>query len=184
MTPDNARTIESAGLDALFAALHTWGYTIVGPTVHDGAIVVAEIDSAAELPHGWGVEAGAGRYRVRRRSDGAVFTHSTGPRSAKDVLHPPRARLWSVDRLPDGVRTTGPDRPGKPVALFGVHPCDVAALAVLDGVLARGAHPDPIYTSRRDGTFVVVGYPASRRLRPVPVPATRFCSPGRSAVTV
>ncbi len=62
---------------------------MVGPTVRDRAVVLAELDSADELPHGWGVELEAGRYRVRRRTDGAVFAHSAGPQSWKSFLHPP-----------------------------------------------------------------------------------------------
>jgi hypothetical protein len=42
------------------------------------------------LPAGWGVETGPGRYRLHRRPDAAVFAHSAGPQSWKQVLHPPR----------------------------------------------------------------------------------------------
>jgi hypothetical protein len=36
-----------------FGALERRGYTLVGPTVRDRAIVLEEIDSTAELPAGW-----------------------------------------------------------------------------------------------------------------------------------
>ena len=91
--------VDADGLPALFDALRGRGYTVVGPTVRDGAIVVAELASVAELPFGWGVETEAGRYRLRERSDTAAFGHSAGPQSWKSVLHPPRARLWSADRV-------------------------------------------------------------------------------------
>ena len=96
--------VDADGLPALFDALRGRGYTVVGPTVRDGAIVVAELASVAELPFGWGVETEAGRYRLRERSDTAAFGHSAGPQSWKTVLHPPRAKLWSADRV------TGPAR--------------------------------------------------------------------------
>ena len=48
--------------------------------------------SARVQPYGWGVETGAGRYRLRRRDDNAAFGHSAGPQSWKDVLHPERVR--------------------------------------------------------------------------------------------
>jgi hypothetical protein len=35
------------------------GYTVVGPTIRDGAIVLAELACADELPYGWGVPPGA-----------------------------------------------------------------------------------------------------------------------------
>ena len=53
--------VDADGLPALFEALRVRGYTVVGPTVRDGAIVVAELASVAELPFGWGVETEAGR---------------------------------------------------------------------------------------------------------------------------
>ena len=46
--------VDADGLPALFEALRGRGYTVVGPTVRDGAIVVAELGSAAELPFGLG----------------------------------------------------------------------------------------------------------------------------------
>jgi hypothetical protein len=36
-----------------FGTLERRGYTLVGPTVRDRAIVLEEIDSTAELPAGW-----------------------------------------------------------------------------------------------------------------------------------
>ncbi|GAA0505159.1 4Fe-4S ferredoxin [Paractinoplanes deccanensis] len=154
---DPPRLIGTDGLGALFTVLRERGYTVVGPTARDGAVVLAELASAEQLPSGWSAGTEAGRYRLRRREDGAVFAHCAGPVSAKTFVHPPRARLWSADRAPDGtVTTTGPEAPAKRFAFVGVHPCDVAALGVLDRVLAGGEHPDPIYTARRDGTFVVV----------------------------
>jgi hypothetical protein len=34
------------------------GYTVVGPTIRDGAIVLAELACADELPYGWGCPPG------------------------------------------------------------------------------------------------------------------------------
>ncbi|GGN84699.1 4Fe-4S ferredoxin [Actinoplanes lobatus] len=150
---EQASVVEAAGLQALFDALHSRGYTVMGPVARDGAIVVAELASAADLPYGWGVETEAGRYRLRARGDTAVFGHSAGPQSWKSVLHPARSRMWSADRA-TGTVTTEPARPDR-YALLGVRPCDLAAIRVLDRVLAGGRHADPIYTSRRDGNLVI-----------------------------
>ncbi|HET6533862.1 MAG TPA: 4Fe-4S dicluster domain-containing protein [Actinoplanes sp.] len=146
--------LTAAALPQLFEALQSRGYTVVGPTVRDGAIVVAELTSAAELPYGWGVDTGAGRYRLRARDDTAVFGHSAGPQSWKSVLHPARARLWSADRTADGVVVTE-SRERHRYALLGVRPCDLAAIGVLDRVLRGGRHVDPVYAGRRDGNLVI-----------------------------
>jgi sulfhydrogenase subunit beta (sulfur reductase) len=147
--------LDAAALPALFGALEARGYTVMGPTVRDGAIVIAELASAADLPYGWGVETEAGRYRLRRREDGAAFGHSAGPQSWKTVLHPPRAMLWSADRTPDGSMAGGEPEHARRYALLGVRPCDLAAIAVLDRVLTGGRYADPVYAGRRDGNLVI-----------------------------
>jgi ferredoxin len=149
-----AVVLPATGLPDLFRALHARGYTVAGPTVRDGAIVVAELDTADQLPFGWGVETEAGRYRLRRRDDTAAFGHSAGPQSWKAVLHPPRARLWSADRATGVVEPEEP-APRPKYALLGVRPCDVRAVGVLDRVLTGGQHADPVYTGRRDGAMII-----------------------------
>jgi sulfhydrogenase subunit beta (sulfur reductase) len=147
--------IEASALDGLFDALHDRGYTVVGPTVRDGAIVVAELTSADELPFGVGVDTEAGRYRLRERDDRAAFGHSAGPQSWKSVLHPARAQVWSADRSADGAVVVSEPVEHHRYALLGVRPCDLAAIAILDRVLAGGRHADPVYAGRRDGNLVI-----------------------------
>lgn len=147
--------IEATALPRLFDALHARGYTVVGPTVRDGAIVVAELESAAELPYGVGVDTEAGRYRLRARDDRAAFGHSAGPQSWKSVLHPARAPLWSADRTADGTVVMSEPVEEHRYALLGVRPCDLAAIGILDRVLTRGRHVDPVYAGRRDGNLII-----------------------------
>src|SRR4051794_12825172 len=85
-------------LEPLVATLREDGYRVVGPTVRDGAIVLAELESADQLPYGWGVTLAPGGYRLRPRGDRAAFAHSAGPQSWKSFLHPPRTELFSVRR--------------------------------------------------------------------------------------
>ncbi|MFH0245724.1 4Fe-4S dicluster domain-containing protein [Streptomyces sp. HK10] len=148
--------LDREGLDALVRVLRRRGRTVVGPTVRDGAIVLDELESADELPHGWGVELEAGRYRTRRREDGAAFAHSAGPQSWKSFLHPERVRQWSADRRPDGGLTVREEEPRSvPYAFLGVRPCDLRAIHILDRVMSGGRHRDPAYLSRRTGAFLV-----------------------------
>jgi len=46
---------------------------VIGPAVQDGAIVLRELSSPAELPFGWGVRLEPGDYQLRRRDDTAIF---------------------------------------------------------------------------------------------------------------
>ncbi|MCZ7417732.1 MULTISPECIES: 4Fe-4S dicluster domain-containing protein [unclassified Streptomyces] len=148
--------LDRDGLEALVRVLARRGRTVVGPTVRDGAIVLDELDSAGALPWGWGVELEAGRYRLRRREDGAAFAHSAGPQSWKTFLHPERVRQWTADREPDGGMTVREDRPRDVAyAFLGVRPCDLRAIRVLDRVMTGGRHRDPAYRSRRAGAFLI-----------------------------
>ncbi|MGW8378196.1 4Fe-4S dicluster domain-containing protein [Streptomyces sp. ODS28] len=148
--------LDTAGLETLVRELAARGRTVVGPTVRDGAIVLAELESAAQLPYGWGVELEAGHYRLRRREDGAAFAHSAGPQSWKTFLHPERVRQWSAERDADGAMTVTPERAEQPrYAFLGVRPCDLRAIAIQDRVLAGGRYADDGYRERRRGAFLV-----------------------------
>lgn len=150
-----ARLLEAADLDRLHGALRDAGYRVIGPTVRDGAIVLAELGSAADLPFGWGVSLEPGGYRIRPRDDTAAFGHSAGPQSWKQFLHPPREKLWSARRAGDGfeVETAGEQAPR--LAFVGVRPCDLRAIQIQDQVLGRGEHAGSRYAARRAGVFIV-----------------------------
>ena len=67
------RLLEASSLSDLCEALRRAGYLVVRPTVRDGAIVLADLGSAGQLPFGWGVTLGPGGYRLRQRTDQAAF---------------------------------------------------------------------------------------------------------------
>ena len=153
--------VESAALSDLIRVVREDGYTVIGPTVRGDAIVLDEILDGSELPVGWGVDTGAGRYRLVRRADDAVFAHSAGPQSWKSILHPARRRLLSIQQHADCDQTGFSVEPepadvAPRYAFLGVRPCDLAAIGILDRVLAGGEHPSPHYTSRRDGILLIV----------------------------
>ena len=90
--PGSVQLMDAAALGQLFTSLRDEGFSVIGPTVRDGAIVLGELQTAGELPFGWGVRLEPGGYRIRRRSDNAAFGHSAGPGSWKQFLHPPREK--------------------------------------------------------------------------------------------
>ncbi|KND28501.1 4Fe-4S dicluster domain-containing protein [Streptomyces acidiscabies] len=148
--------IDEDGLEVLVATLVAQDRTVVGPTVRDGAIVLAELTSAAELPYGQGVELDAGRYRLVPRADRAAFAHSAGPQSWKSWLHPARERLWSADRTSGGDVTFTPADPEPPAyAFLGVRPCDLRAIAIQDRVLTGGRYQDTGYGRRRRRALLI-----------------------------
>ena len=83
--------IDLAGLQALIDALVADRRRVIGPTVHDGAVVYDEISGTGDLPAGRGDEQAPGRYRLRPRDDGALFGYAAGSDFWKKFLfRPPR----------------------------------------------------------------------------------------------
>lgn len=148
--------VRPAAFDHLLRVLAQQGYTLVGPTVRDGAIVYDEIRSADDLPAGWTDVQGSGSYRLRRRADGALFGYTVGPHSWKRFFHVPAVTLWKA-RRGGGVFEVADDEspPPQKLALIGARSCELHAVAIQDRVLAGGERPDPNYVSRRRNAFVV-----------------------------
>jgi len=151
------RAMEPAVLNDLFTALQRRGYTVVGPTVADGAVVYRELSSAAELPVGVVDEQDGGRYRIRHGDQPTFFAWTVGPTSWKRFLTPPRLRLWRARREgDDGAFQLLPEaHPEARYAFVGVRACDLAALAISDRVFTGSEHADPLYATRRRQAFVV-----------------------------
>src|SRR3954453_8036901 len=147
--------IDRAGLDQLFAALARRGYTLVGPTVRDRAIVLDELDSTAELPAGWTDVQEGGSYRLPRRDDGALFGHNAGPNSWKSFLFPSELRIWTARQSADGLTVAEDPTPPPRYAFVGVRSCDLHAIAVQDRVFLEGGYVDQDYRGRREGAFIV-----------------------------
>jgi len=146
------RLIDLEGLGDIFEILASEGYRVIGPAVQDGAIVLRELSSPAELPFGWGVKLAPGGYQLRRRDDTAAFGHAAGPQSWKRFLHPPKERLWSATRTPEGFDVSADDDEPPRYAFLGVRPCDLHAIGLQDRVLRQ---PGSRYAARRDGAFIV-----------------------------
>ncbi|MFO7572924.1 MAG: 4Fe-4S dicluster domain-containing protein [Gaiellaceae bacterium] len=153
-----ARVLGPEGLGPLIDALVEAGYRVVGPTVRDGAIVLDEITSADDLPHGWTAEQDAATYRLERRQDEAVFGWAVGPHSWKGELLPSRVRLWRAAAPANGDAPAVEEEPppDRPLALLGARSCDLHAIAIQDRVLLEGRYVERDYEQRRAGAFVVV----------------------------
>jgi ferredoxin len=149
--------VSKTGLDALFGELRARGFRLIGPVLRDGAIVYDDIASVAQLPAGWTDAQDAGRYRLARRHDNALFGYAVGPHSWKRFLHPPMQQLWSAHRQENGsgCTVTPAPVPQERFAFIGVRACELRAIAIQDRVFLGGAHGDAHYRARREGAFIV-----------------------------
>jgi ferredoxin len=147
---------EQQHLEELLRALVARGYEVLGPTLREGAIVYDRLTSTQDLPAGWTDEQAGGKYRLKRREDGAFFGYVVGPHSWKKFLYPPIQRLWQATRNGKGVRILPEERKAPPkYAFIGVRACELHAIAVQDKVFLEGQFVDPNYKLRREGLFLV-----------------------------
>src|SRR3989304_4062872 len=147
---ERMRYLDRAGFAGLRGSLVDTGAARMGPTVRDGAIVLEEIDGAAELPAGVGEEQSPGVYRLTHRTDGRLFDWAHGPDAAKRFLFPPRELLATVRRN-GGMSVEQPEEE-RPYAFVGLRSCDLHAIAVQDRVFMD---LDPSYRRRRERAVFV-----------------------------
>lgn len=155
--PHNGRhvVITREHFETVLHALTSAGYTLIGPTARDGAIVYDAIDSAAQLPAGWTDEQEAATYRLHHSAGETLFDHTAPSQSWKKLLTPPTAELWRSLKSADGFTFDSPPPVAAPMAFIGVRPCDLAAIAILDKVYLEGSYRDRSYETRRRETFIV-----------------------------
>ncbi len=151
----SSRVVEAHEISALLDVILASGYRLLGPTVKDGAIVYDEIASAARLPAGVGQEQAKGRYRLTKRTDGALFGYTVGPHAWKKFLLPAALRLFGVSRSKKALHVEPRAADSGPDAFLGVRPCDLAAIARQDRVFLGGPYSDPAYRERREKALII-----------------------------
>jgi len=139
-----------ADLRRLFNALMSdLGLKVLGFKYFNSSVVYGVLESFDEYPIGVSDVQKPSSFAIVRRGDGGFFRHSSY--SPKHYLHPADTVIFAVD-AENRVKMQVPKE--EAVALFGVKPCDLYAIRVLDGVLRDR---DPIYTRLRDNVkFIVV----------------------------
>ncbi len=154
-SPGSTVAFEKTALDTLIATLRQRGYTVVGPTVRDDAIVYDEIGGVTDLPIGYVDEQEAGTYRLRRWEKDTFFAYTVGPYAWKKFLYPPEERLWEVRRENGTLRFTEAPLPTEQYAFIGVRGCELAAIRIQDRIFTGGPYVDPRYQARRERLFIL-----------------------------
>jgi ferredoxin len=143
-------------LDALLGALRQRGYAVIGPSVHDGAIVYRPLENSAALPAGWHADQAPGRYSMRHDASPRQFAWANGPQALKPLHFVPREALFRARRDPHGKLVfEAVHTQHTPTAVIGVRGCDLAALALNDAHFARAGAVDAHYAARRRDLFIV-----------------------------
>jgi sulfhydrogenase subunit beta (sulfur reductase) len=148
--------IELNDFNVLFDVLRGRGYTVVGPTLSNGAIEYDVLLSVDNLPKGWTDVQEAATYSTERREDDALFGFVVGPNSWKKFLFPPRLKIFSATKTGKAFevdRTNGSAQ--QKYAFLGVLPCELQAIRVQDNVFSNGEYADQYYASLRKSTFLI-----------------------------
>lgn len=152
---NNSVVIGREGLDQLITVLDGMGYQVVGPKVRDEAIVYENLKSIKDLPEGWTDEQNGGIYRLKKRSDNALFGFIVGPHSWKKYLHPPTRRLWQAESKGNEFQVIPETKTSPKFAFIGVRSCELHAILIQDKVFMNGEYVDQEYKIRRENAFIV-----------------------------
>jgi len=148
-------SMDKKDLQIAFDALREAGYTLVGPTINEGAIKYDEIEQVTDLPIGWTDEQRPGSYSLKRGDDQAYFGFVVGPCSWKKYLFPSNLKLFSVERREGAFEVIVNPEEVVRYAFIGVRPCDLHAIGVQDRTFLDGLHQDPDYKVRRQMVFIM-----------------------------
>jgi sulfhydrogenase subunit beta (sulfur reductase) len=155
--PELPATLEipRAGLQRLLDELRRRDYETWAPVARDGALVIAQIEHAEELPYGKLSEQDGGHYRITENGHPRAFDITPGADGWKRFLFPPRQAIFNLDRHngPWGLEPHQAPPPRR--ALIGVRPCDLAAILIQDRVFLRSNYPDPVYLARRQRVLLI-----------------------------
>lgn len=155
MSHPNVYKIDLSEFDKYFSSLQKAGYSIIGPTVRDQAIIYDELAAVEDLPIGWTDEQDRGTYRIKKRGDKAYFGYNAGPHSWKKYLFPPRRKLWEASRKEGLITLTEEPITPKKMVFLGVRSCEIEAIFIQDKVFIEGNYIDPFYRSQRDHALII-----------------------------
>jgi ferredoxin len=117
-------------LGLLIRTLRDDGYIAIGPRKVGESIQLEVLDSAEDLPRGWGDQQDAGTYRLVRRSDAAYFGFNLGADSWKKWLDPNRKLLWRAKREGESWEVEQAHTQVRRMAFIGVRACELAAIKI------------------------------------------------------
>ncbi len=149
------RFLRKQDFHLLLSSLAFAGYTVIGPTISQNAIIYDEITSVDQLPIGWTDQQEPGKYRLLQRDDEAYFGYVVGPHSWKKYLFPATINIGEAQRVELGWKFSTPALVAKKLAFLGMRACELAALDVQDRVFLGGPYIDTFYRTQRGNLLLI-----------------------------
>ena len=143
-------------LDELFSLLRDMGYQVIGPKKLDLGVSYEEISSLDEMPIGYVDDTKPGYYRLVKVEEPWVFGTLHGQCNWKRHLYPVEMVTFKAKKENGAFQLERVEHPVQRKAFFGVRPCDLSAIKVLDKVLLGGPFVDHVYKANRENTLIIV----------------------------
>jgi sulfhydrogenase subunit beta (sulfur reductase) len=137
---DQRMFFPKVALAVMIETLSAQGYAVIAPTLHRDVVKLRPITRSDEIARGLRDLQDGGHYRLEQGDEALFFEYVVGPDSAKCYFFPARQELFALD-IENGRFALHQSRAEIPkLALFGLRPCDLAAIRVQDRVFG-GTEP-------------------------------------------
>jgi len=140
----------------LIRNLQRQGYTVVGPSIVDGVVRLRELRGPGDLASGVVDFHAPGSYAVGGERSLLVFSSINGPDSPKEYFHPAEVELSKLVDRGNGIERISSFHSEKKYAFFGLRPCDLKGVEVMDRTMLVPGFEDPVYSALRKGSLFVV----------------------------
>jgi len=148
-------TAPKGSVQRLIRNLQGLGYTVVGSSLSEGVVRLSELTGQAGLAAGVVDVQAPGRYSLGGEVS-LVFSSVNGPDSPKRYLHPAEVELSRLVDGRGGIEPVSGFHPNKRYAFFGIRPCDLRAVGVMDGTMLVPGFEDRVYSALRNGAIFIV----------------------------
>ena len=148
-------TAAKGSVPRLIGNLQHQGFTVIGPSLSEGVIRLRELKGAGDLASGVMDVQGPGSYALGGESD-FLFASVNGPDSPKRYLHPAEVELSRIVDKGSGVELVSAFHSDRKYAFFGIRPCDLMGVAVMDRTMLMPGFEDPVYSTLRDDSIFIV----------------------------
>jgi ferredoxin len=136
--PERRGFLPKEALTVMIESLKARGYTVIAPVLHKNVIKLKPITDIDEIARGLRDILDGGHYYLEEGDEDLFFEYVVGPDSAKCYFFPAWQELFALD-IQSGQLSLHQSRMQVPkFALFGLRPCDLAAIRVQDKVFAGG----------------------------------------------
>ena len=149
------KIIDIYEFDNLINKLKEKGYTPIGPTIQNGAIIYSEINSSSDLPIGFTDVQKPGFYRLENSGNGSYFNFVVGPQSWKKFLYPSIQKLFTAYYKNNKLEIEREEDTKTKYALIGVRACEINSIEIQDRVFFGGEFQNSKYKTLRKNSLII-----------------------------